>query len=113
MKTFDLGKKAVIATTAVLAGVLMIAAADARSVREEASITVPYADLNLQKMEGARTLYERLQQAAREACDVNPIYTDKDLTSRADARTCYRTALSGAVAGINNEYLNQLYNNAL
>lgn len=109
-------KKGTIATIIIIAtSMLAIGAADARnkSDRRDVAVTVPYADLNLQRPEGAKTLYQRLQQAAKQACDINAVDIDKNLAIRSDARNCYRMALSGAIAEFNNEHLNRLHNATL
>ena len=63
--------KGLLATIIVVAlGAPAIASADAKSDLAGVSVKVSYADLNLEKQEGAKALYRRLQQASRQACDV-------------------------------------------
>lgn len=114
MRQFQPMKGTMAIIIVLAASTLAIGAAEARtSAGKQVSVAVPYADLNLQRPEGVRMLYERLQQAARQACDNNAMDADRNLAIKAAGRNCYRTALSGAVAEVNNEHLNRLHNKTL
>jgi hypothetical protein len=78
--------KSLLATIVVVAlGAPAIASADATSELQGKSVKVSYADLNMGKQEGAKTLYRRLQQ-------------------------CYNDALSEAVEELDNELLTKIHN---
>lgn len=79
-----------------LFGPLAAAAPDAT---DAPSITVSYADLDVARDAGARSLYARLRQAARHVCSA---HDGRELQGRLERRRCIGTALDGAVrsAGI-------------
>ena len=87
------------------------ATADVSSDLHGISVTVSYADLNLEQYDGAKTLYRRLQQASKQACDVQGWREAGSLIRGAEGRQCYRKALSGAVGEINNDQLTQIHSN--
>jgi UrcA family protein len=70
------------------------------------SVTVKFADLDLNTDQGDRALYRRLTAAARRACwqfpaaaEPSPISRQKQLEAR--HATCVQQAIDGAVAQIN------------
>jgi len=72
------------------------------------TVKVSFADLDLTRTEGVETLYQRLKNAAGQAC------TQKvGLREVIDVATlkseCVRTALADAVKSIDNELLRQLH----
>jgi UrcA family protein len=75
-----------------------------------ATVTVRYADLDLNTSEGIAALYERLQRAARNVCR----YYDGrgSLTNVRVLRACYERALAAAVGDVDLEGLNSVYGNA-
>src|SRR3546814_8029214 len=58
-------------------------------------VQVRYADLNLATVEGQKTLEQRIDRAARDACNYGQHITGTRVPSRA-ASTCYREALESA-----------------
>jgi len=74
------------------------------------SVKVSYADLNLEKLAGAKTLYWRLQQASKQVCDVRSLLTERSLKQATEAQQCYREALSAAVEKIDNDLVTQIHN---
>ncbi|HEU4617764.1 MAG TPA: UrcA family protein [Gammaproteobacteria bacterium] len=62
------------------------------------SITVSYADLNLNTRYGVEALYARLRSAAREVCNVRE---RQALAGTLESKTCYRRALGAAVDKLN------------
>ena len=74
------------------------------------SIKVSYADLNLEEEDGALSLYRRLIQASKQACDYRGLNIAGSVDRMAETRQCYRAALSGAVERIDNEMLTKLHN---
>ena len=97
------------ATVAVIALSAPAAAfADAKGELQGVSVKVSYADLDLEKHEGASTLYRRLQQASKEVCDVRGMNGSRSIRRLAESKRCYRDALSEAVASIDNDLLTQI-----
>ncbi|MBS0374415.1 MAG: UrcA family protein [Proteobacteria bacterium] len=70
------------------------------------TIHVRYDDLNLGSDAGTQALYRRLARAATRVCELEGL---RDLASLHRAELCYRDALHGAVAAVNNERLSALY----
>ena len=103
--------KGLMATIIVAAlGAPAIASADANGELKGVSVKVSYADLNLEKQEGAKTLYRRLQQASRRACDVTSLGIEGSVHRMVEARQCYREALSEVVERLDNELVTQIHN---
>jgi UrcA family protein len=104
--------KGLMATIIVVAlGAPAIASADAKSELQGVSVKVSYADLNLEKQEGAKALYRRVQQASKQVCAWGRNLTiEASVRNMRDARQCYRQALSEAVAEIDNELVTQIHN---
>ena len=66
------------------------------------SMTVRYADLNLQSPEGVSALYHRLAAAARQVC---PTTYTPDLHAQELSQRCQRTAIEQAVRTIGSPML--------
>lgn len=99
-----------VATFAVVAlSAPVIASADDKSDLQGTSVKVSYADLDLDKHDGAKALYRRLQQASRQVCDVRGLSGNRSIENLVETRRCYRNALSEAVAEIDNELLTQIH----
>ena len=99
--------KGVIATVAVFAvSVPAIASADELKGRTE---KVTYADLDVQKEEGASVLYRRLQQASKQVCGVESVRAAGGIRERARQQECYRSTLNEAVARIDNAALTTIH----
>ena len=69
------------------------------------SITVSFRDLNLSEPAGAKTLYGRIQTAAREVCG----RTGADFIEVSAWRSCYRRAVDDAVRKVNNPLLTAVH----
>jgi UrcA family protein len=110
MKESKLYRNLLAAIVVVALGAPAIAAADTKSELQGVSVKVSYADLNLGKQEGAKTLYRRLQQAAKRACDVGSLREEGSVKRLTEARACYSDALSKAVEELDNELLTQIHN---
>lgn len=98
---------AVVLMFAVMLPTAVIAAAP--SPFDENSITVSYADLDVDSAAGARTLYTRLRSAAEQVCDVGSHLKLGSLAATAVAKDCYRESLDRAVAEIDNEQLTRIH----
>jgi UrcA family protein len=95
----------IILTSAVAVGAQMAHAADPTdaSLRH---VKVLYSDLNLTSIDGATTLYRRLQSAAESVCAE---HGTKDLGSVFRVKTCVSAAVSAAVTDINQPTLTAYY----
>jgi len=103
--------RSLLATIVVVAlGAPAIASADANSNLQGKSVKVTYADLNLEKQEGAKALYRRLQQASKQACDVGSLREEGSVKRLGEARQCYSDALTTAVEELDNELVTQIHN---
>jgi UrcA family protein len=71
------------------------------------SVVVSYADLDLADPDGARTLYARLNAAARKVC--GPVPSVREHRETADYQACHARALSKAVNRIGSEPLYALH----
>lgn len=101
-----------VATIVVFAlGAPAIASAEDANDIQGKAVKVSYSDLNLKKQEGAKVLYQRLQQASKRACDMDRARDERSPKQLLAARRCYSIALSSAVAEIDNEFLTQIHNN--
>ena len=76
---------------------------------ERMSVTVPIADLNLNNEEGAKVLYQRLQQASETVCGVRIAREMKCLRSQQLSDECYEQTLSTAVKTVDAEMLTKLH----
>jgi UrcA family protein len=67
-------------------------------------VTVKYADLNLERSDDARSLYERIRAAAYSACGYFWFKTD------ADEASCRQNTIANAVSKVNRPMLTAVYN---
>ena len=103
--------KGLLATIIVVAlAAPTIASADTKSELKGVSVKVSYADLNLEKQEGAKALYRRLQQASRRACDYRGLKASGSLRRMIETQRCYDETLSDAVAELNNDMVTEIHN---
>lgn len=93
-----------LAVTLITAVVPFESRADAPT--ERPSVVVRFAELDLQRAEGAATLYARLQHAARFVCDDATLV---DGEARRAVRRCVRGALDDAVERIDRPLLTRLH----
>jgi len=110
MKESKLVRSLLAAIIVVALGAPAIASADAKSDLQGVSVKVSYADLNLEKQEGAKALYRRLQQASRQACDVRGLQNAGSVRRIANTKRCYRESLSTAVEAFDSELLTNIHN---
>lgn len=69
------------------------------------SVTVSFRDLDLSKLDGATTLYRRIQSAAKQVCGKQTA----DLIERSIWSSCYRNAIADAVTKVNNPLLTAVH----
>jgi len=86
-----------------------IAAAEADAGLKGTAKKVSYSDLNLEKEEGATILYQRLQVAARQVCNVRTFTVKGSLQEVAEKNVCYRDTLDAAVSQLDNQHVNKLH----
>ena len=87
-----------------------IALADAKSELKGQSVKVSFADLDLNKQEGAKTLYRRLQQASKQVCGLRGLRKIGAVKQINETRQCYRDVLTGAVEKVDNRLVTQIHN---
>jgi UrcA family protein len=81
----------------------------AQAPLDEASESVSYADLDLSKTDGARTLLYRIDRAARRACGPEPVYSPLQPRAAAFYRGCVTDASGAAVARIGSPLLTAMH----
>jgi len=87
-----------------------IALADAKSELKGKSVKVSFADLDLNKQEGAKTLYRRLQRASKQVCGLRGLRKMGAVKQISETRQCYSEVLTGAVEKIDNRLVTQIHN---
>ena len=103
--------KSLVATVIVVAlGIPTIASAGDKSELQGVSVKVSYEDLNLEKQEGAKALYRRLQQASKQACDYRGLKVSGSIKQMMTTKACYRDTLSAVVEELDNELVTELHN---
>ncbi len=76
---------------------------------DESSISVSFADLNIQNAAGAKVLYGRLQQASKSVCNVESFRELGSLARVAQVESCYVETLDEAVAKIDSAALQAIH----
>ncbi len=109
MKESKLIKRLVATFVVIVLGGPAVVLAGAPSHFEDATVTVSYADLNLEKQEGVRVLYRRLQSASKEACGVTRVITAASGRFLGETRRCYRETLSELVEKVDNKALARIH----
>jgi UrcA family protein len=90
-----------LASVVCLLGTAAALAADPRELR----VKVDYSDLNLSTINGATTLYQRIEGAARFVCGE----PGRRFDEQRYWKSCYGTAVNHAVTEVNNPLLTSLY----
>jgi UrcA family protein len=91
---------------ALTIGSLCVNAQDAERAAAKPSVTVRYADLNLNTSAGLDALYARLRSAARGVCNVGE---GRALVDAMAAKSCYRQTLDTAVDNMKSPPLSALH----
>ncbi|MBX7528217.1 UrcA family protein [Qipengyuania vesicularis] len=76
---------------------LLALATPAVAAEDQSGFTIEYKDLNLGTEEGQKVLMERIDDAARTACEFNRSRTGSRLRS-GDVKRCYKEAKKQAMA---------------
>ena len=99
---------AILATIGLTIPTIGLAAAPSHI--DDISVTVSYADLNINREAGAKVLYARLQRASERVCDIGPFFGLGSVAAKADAKACYEEALTTAVEEIDSDALGRIHN---
>ena len=110
MKESNYVRNILLAAAIIVLSIPAIASVGDKNELKGVSVKVSYADLNLEKEEGAKILYRRLKRASKHVCDVSNLYIAGSLNRIAVTRRCYREALSTAVEKIDNELVTNIHN---
>jgi UrcA family protein len=102
--------KTVIVTSLVMLGLPSLATAASPTQFGEGSIKVAYGDLNIDTLAGARTLYARLEKAAKKGCDLRPYSELGSMSHYRKSRVCYDEKLTAAVERIDSDELTKIHN---
>lgn len=92
-------------TCGVLSGVTAMAAAPT----EDFEVRVQYGDLDIERTDGAKVLYDRLHYASQRACAVRSYREIGSLRRVRDARACYDDLMDDLVAKIDSGALRALH----
>ena len=110
MKESKLFRSLLAIVIVVALGAPTFASTGAKSDPQGVSVKVSFADLNLEKQEGAKVLYRRLQHASKQACGFRELKVGGSLNRMSEAQRCYREALSAAVEKIDSDLVTQIHN---
>jgi UrcA family protein len=106
MKSTIAKRCALIGVATIAAGLAVNQASAASSDDAPRSVVVRYSDLNLAKPQDARTLYARIQTAARVACgDVD----NADLGRFALYHNCINEAVTKSVSTVNMQQVTEIH----
>ena len=108
MKVSKLFKSLVATSVVIVLGGPAVVLAGAPSYFETNTVTVSYADLNLESEEGTRVLYQRLQHASKEVCGLMSGNVESILAVKGIWR-CARKSLSNAVEKTDNDDLTRIH----
>jgi len=102
--------KTVIVTSLVVLGLPSLATAASPSQFGEGTISVAYGDLDINTVAGAKTLYARMEKAAKIGCDLRPYSEVGSMSHYRASRACYKENLAAAVERINSDALTKIHN---
>ncbi len=109
MKESKVFKSLLATIVAVGLGVPAMVLASTSSHLETISITVSYADLNLENKEGVQVLYRRLRRASKEVCGDRSLTLLGSVVRLQQVNQCYGQTLAEAVETIDNEHLTRIH----
>ena len=111
MKAFVTKSALALSLTAALSWPVVPAHADriigGVTVSSAPTITVSYAELDINKPRGLEVLYSRIERAAKSVCNFED--SPRQLAQMRQAKACYRTAVDDAVRQINRPTLTALH----
>jgi UrcA family protein len=106
MKSIFAKHCALLATATLATGLTVSHASAATTYEEPMNVVVRYSDLNLSQPRDARALYDRIQRAAREACD-DHMYESLERLVR--FHKCVNQAVTNAVANVSSKQLTEIH----
>ena len=102
--------KTVAVASIVALGLPALTLAASPSYFDQGTIKVAYGDLNINTVEGAKTLYARIERAAEIGCDFRPYRELGSIRRFNESRNCYEKNVTAAVTRINSEALTKVHN---
>ena len=106
-------KKSIVTGIAALVvfglGASASAVAASPSQFNDGSISVSFADLNIQNTDGARALYTRLKRATESVCSLESYSEAGSLKRVSQTEQCYAETLDNAVAKIDSAALRKIH----
>jgi UrcA family protein len=106
MKSIIAKHCALLATATLATGLTVDHASAASAYEEPKNVVVRYSDLNLSQPQDVSTLYNRIQRAAREACED---YEAPSLARLQQFHRCVDQAVTNAVAQISSQRLTEIH----
>jgi UrcA family protein len=106
MKSIIAKHCALLATVTLATGLTVDHASAASAYDEPKNVVVRYSDLNLSQPQDASTLYNRIQRAARAACEDDEA---ESLARLQRFHKCIDQAVTNAVAKISSRQLTEIY----
>ncbi|MDB6012896.1 MAG: hypothetical protein JWL65_5146 [Gammaproteobacteria bacterium] len=106
MKSIIAKHCALLATATLATGLTVNHAWAASDYEEPRNVVVRYSDLNLSQPRDASTLYNRIQRAAREACENDEA---ESLARLQQFHKCVDRAVTNAVAKVSSQQLTEIY----
>ena len=76
---------------------------------DNSSVTVSYADLDINSEAGAKVLYSRLKRAAEQVCGTRSNTINGSLAQTLRARECFRDALEASVEKLDSDVLEGIH----
>ena len=106
MKSIIAKHCALLATATLATGLTVDHASAASAYDEPKNVVVRYSDLNLSQPQDASTLYNRIQRAARVACENGEA---ESLARLQRFHRCVDQAVTNAVAKVSSQQLTEIY----
>lgn len=106
MKSIIAKHCALLATATLATGLTVDHASAASAYDEPKNVVVRYSDLNLSQPQDASTLYNRIQRAARVACENGEA---ESLARLQRFHKCIDQAVTNAVAKVSSQQLTEIY----
>jgi UrcA family protein len=106
MKSIIAKHCALLAMATLATGLTVSHVSAAPAYEEPRNVVVRYSDLNLSQPQDASTLYNRIQRAAREACEDDEA---SSLVRLQRFHRCVNQAVTNAVAAISSQLLTEIH----
>jgi UrcA family protein len=106
MKSIIAKHCALLATATLATGLIVNHASAASAYEESRNVVVRFSDLNLSQPKDAATLYNRIQRAARKACEDDG---RESLERLQQFHKCMEQAVTNAVAKVSSQQLTEIH----